>query len=91
MARRKRPNRVDFARNADDFRCALMGALGYSAQFIEQETGLSDNQIRYRLAKAHIKMRDFRNGNSKMSRRVLTATSEMAATHLRKEVRLIAG
>lgn len=83
--------RVDFARNADDFRCALMGALGYSAHFIEEETGLSTNQIRYRLGKASIKLRDFRDGRSRVANQVLTASSELVAKQIRKQMRLMAG
>jgi hypothetical protein len=64
---------VDFQANLDDFRCAMLGAMGFGSHFIESQTGLSQNQIAYRLNKASVKRADYRNGTSKAAQLILQA------------------
>ena len=69
----------------------LMGQLGYSSRFIEAETGLSWGQISYRLRKAGVRRKDYRNGSSSLARRVLRVANDVAAKETRKQIKLMAG
>lgn len=73
---------VDFHHNVSDFKCALLGAMGFSTQFIEEKTGLRPSQIVYRLNKAGVKRTDYRNGKGKVARLVLRSTAEMVQSRL---------
>jgi hypothetical protein len=55
----------------EDLQCAILGALGFSTQYIMEQTGLSACQISYRLRKGTIKRADYRNGTSDMAQRVM--------------------
>jgi len=55
---------VDFLHIRADYDCALLGAFGFSTEFIKRKTGLSPGQVSYRLNKAEIKRSEFRNGES---------------------------
>ena len=58
------PRRVRFNQNISDRHVAILGEIGMSTAFIAHETGLTECQVIYRLAKAQIRRRDYRNGNS---------------------------
>lgn len=60
--------RVDFYEKNEDHQSALLGAFGYSSEFIGRQTGLSDGQISYRLKLAGISRREIRNGSSPFAR-----------------------
>lgn len=47
-----------------DFTCAQLGAWGFSTQAIAKRTGLTKCQVTYRLHKAAIKRKDYRDGIS---------------------------
>jgi len=55
---------VDFLHIRADYDCAMLGAFGFSTEFIKRKTGLSPGQVTYRLNKAEIKRSEFRNGES---------------------------
>jgi hypothetical protein len=69
--RKKNPLRVRFLENDDDFRCAMLGSLGFSTRFIMAETRFSTGQVAYRLRVARIRRADYRNGRSSLSTIVL--------------------
>lgn len=83
VAKLDQPKRaVDFHNNVSDFKCALLGAMGFSTQFITEKTGLSGSQIVYRLNKAGVKRTDYRNGKGKVARFVLRQTAETVQARL---------
>ena len=83
--------RIDF-REDQDLMCCLLGETGLFSKAISRETGLSPGQVDYRLRIAGIKRSSYRNGESDMSRLVLSQvasrhavrTSTAAATKINK-------
>lgn len=72
--------RIDF-REEQDLVCCLMGETGMFSKAIARNTGLSPGQVNYRLKLAGIRRKDYRNGDSDMSRLVL---SQVAGRRLRR-------
>ena len=72
----------------DDFRCALMGSLGFSTRHIIEHTGLTPSQVCYRLRLGGIKRSDYRNGNSAVASSMLRKARVIAVPvvedHLRE-------
>jgi len=64
MAANERPRRVDFFNYQEDFECAYLASLGRSNKCIMARTKLSSGKITYRLKKAQITRRDYRDGTS---------------------------
>lgn len=56
----------------EDLQCAILGGMGFSTKMIAERTGLSPCQISYRLNKASIKRRDYRDGTSDVADRMLS-------------------
>jgi hypothetical protein len=77
---------VDYLHNKDDYECALLGALGFSSNYIQGKTGLRTGQISYRLRKAHIRRMEFRNGQSIYAKMVLRNMRSVAEPKLLKEL-----
>lgn len=65
-----KPIRVTWTSD-DELRCAILAGMGFSTQFIMEETGLTQSQVTYRLNKAQIKRADYRNGGSAMAERMM--------------------
>lgn len=65
-----KPLRVNWTSD-EDLRCAILAGLGFSTQFIMEETGLTASQISYRLKKGQLKRADYRNGESAIAQRVM--------------------
>lgn len=61
------PKSVNFANNPDDLECAIMGEAGWHTRAIARETGLTESQVTYRLARASVKRANYRNGESEMA------------------------
>lgn len=61
---------VNFAR-ADDFKCILLGRLGFSTAYVMSQTGLTFCQVLYRLKKAETKRASYRNGESAEARAIV--------------------
>ena len=78
--------RVDFARNLDDFRCALLASLGFASSYIEERCGLTGGQISYRLRKAAIKRADYREGRSRTAAIVMRQASAVVAEEVKTKV-----
>lgn len=55
----------------DDFKCAMMGSLGFSTNLIMRHTELTPSQVGYRLRKAEIRRADYRNGESAVAESML--------------------
>lgn len=56
-----------------DLQCVILAGMGMSTQYIMAVTGLSAGQIAYRLRKAGVYRRDYRNGTSEVAQRMLAA------------------
>lgn len=76
------PCKVDFLANDEDFQVALLGAMGFSTTFIKRETGLTDGQIQYRLGKAEIKRKSYRDGESQEAEMVMATLSKKMSKEL---------
>ena len=70
--------RVHFTENADDFRCALLGRMGFSTQFIMRQTRLSQGQVSYRLRRARIKRSDYREGKLSITTGLIQSASQVS-------------
>ena len=66
--------------------CVVLGALGFSYRLINSRTGLTKHQIGYRLRKAGIRLRDYREGQSEFSRYVLRRTSKSVRASIDKKL-----
>ena len=64
------PRRVNLLAG-DDFKCAIMGSLGFSTNLIMRHTELTTSQVGYRLRKAEIRRTDYRNGDSAVAESML--------------------
>lgn len=78
-----KPRRVDFAREGEDFDVALLGSLGKSTKFICNYTGLTPCQVSYRLAAGRVKRKDYRDGTSAISRKILKEMMSIADPSVR--------
>jgi len=67
--------RIDF-RSGKDLKCAILGHAGLHTSAIERLTGLSPGQVGYRLKIAAIKRKDYRNGESAMSKLIVRQLDE---------------
>jgi len=74
--KRTLPKRVSWTTH-EELRCALLAGMGFSTQFICEETGLTPCQVSYRLHKGLIKRADYRNGKSEMAELALSRTERV--------------
>lgn len=70
----------------DDFKCALMGSLGFSTRMIMEHTELSPSQVGYRLRMGGIKRADYRNGTSVVAQNLLRKARVVAMPVVRKQL-----
>lgn len=63
-----KPQTVNFELNDIDLEVALLGEAGWHAHAIAEEVQLTKSQVTYRLGLAGVKLKNYRNGKSKMSR-----------------------
>jgi hypothetical protein len=75
--------RVNFFQNRDDFRCLLLGQLGFATDFIASQTRLSPGQVLYRLRKGKTRRADYRSGDSEAAQLV----QRMASASLTKRIK----
>jgi predicted transcriptional regulator len=73
---------VDFELNDVDLEIALLGEAGWHAHAIAEEVRLTKSQVHYRLGLAGVKLKNYRNGKSEMSKFVV---SMIKARHSAKE------
>lgn len=74
---------VDFETDCD-LECAILGKAGWHSRAIARETGLTENQVTYRLGRAGIRRADYRNGTSEMAHFVLSNLRQRA--NLRRRI-----
>lgn len=79
---------VQFLANQEDFECCLLADLAMGVKAISSFTRLSTGQISYRLKKAGIKIKDYREGRGKYAAMVFNFLSRRAATALTAELRV---
>lgn len=88
MARRKiERRRVDYLSYDEDNECALLGALGFSGRYIERKTGLTLGKVEYRLRKAEIRRTDFRNGEGRWAKMMLSNMRDITQPRLTEYLR----
>ena len=80
------PRKVDLL-TGEDFQCALLGSLGFSTECIMSNTALSKGQVYYRLRIGGIKRKDYRNGASRIARKMMAQTSATATPILIEQLR----
>jgi len=80
---------VDFPNNLADCFCIVLGSFGFSNRCIERCTGLVPSQISYRLNKAKINRRDYRDGESLLARAIITRSRETATAQARSLARIM--
>lgn len=82
-----KPRRVTWTSD-EELQCAILGSMGFSTRFIQEKTGLTPCQVSYRLNKASIKRRDYRNGESAMAQRVMERVVPARAATIRDMLEL---
>lgn len=70
----------------DDFKCALMGSLGFSTRLILEHTALTPSQVGYRLRLGGIKRTDYRNGTSAVAVNLLRKARVVAVPLVREQL-----
>ncbi len=72
------PRRVDFVNTITDEQVALLGMLGLTTDSISHYTGLTSNQVNYRLRLVSIKRTQYRRSESRLSK---TLVSQVISTN----------
>jgi hypothetical protein len=80
------PRPVNLLRG-DDFKCAVLGSLGFSTRLIMHHTGFTPSQIGYRLRKAEIRRSDYRNGESSVAENLLQRAQTVAVPAIKQHLR----
>jgi len=70
-----------------DFEVALLGSYGFSRRYAVEQTGLTPSQITYRLHKAGIRLRDYRDGTNVAAKAVMEATKPTVEPALQKTLK----
>ena len=85
--RRLMKHEVGFLARQADFECVLLAQFGMSVKTIAQFTGLSANQVHYRLAKLDLSITDFRKGQGPYAQMVFNYLGKRAAKLATTELR----
>jgi hypothetical protein len=80
------PRKVELLKG-DDFKCALLGSLGFSTKLIMEHTELTPSQVGYRLRKGGIRRMDYRNGESEVASAMLKKARVVALPTVREHLR----
>ena len=80
------PRKVELLKG-DDFKCALLGSLGFSTKLIMEHTELSPSQVGYRLRKGGIRRMDYRNGESALAATMLQKARVVAIPVVKEHLR----
>lgn len=67
-----------------DLIVAMYGELGWHTKAIAKETRMTECKVQYRLHKAQIKRKDYRNGKSAISQQVVESVGGLIMNDLRK-------
>ncbi len=77
---------VVFRAGSDEDIAARLALCGLSTAAIMEETGLSESQVIYRLNKARIKRRAYRDATGDFAKRLLRIGTRMAAEEVRTQI-----
>lgn len=82
---------VSFSKRATqaDIACIILGRLGMSAKCISERTGLSSGQIYGRLRMAGISVKDYRDGRTDFSQKVIAiagAEAHLAISDIKAQI-----
>lgn len=77
------PRRVTWL-DDDDLRCVFYAKMGFATQMISENTGLTTSQVAYRLRRARVYRKDYRNGSSDMAQRVIDRVVPASASTKRQ-------
>ncbi len=80
------PRKVELLKG-DDFKCALLGSLGFSTKLIMEHTDLTPGQVGYRLRKGGIRRLDYRNGESAVASAMLQKARVLAVPVVKEHLR----
>jgi hypothetical protein len=80
------PRKVELLKG-DDFKCALLGSLGFSTKLIMEHTDLTPGQVGYRLRKGGIRRLDYRNGESAVASAMLQKARVIAVPAVKEHLR----
>jgi hypothetical protein len=80
------PRKVELLKG-DDFKCALLGSLGFSTKLIMEHTDLTPAQVGYRLRKGGIRRMDYRNGESAVASALLHKARVIAVPTVKEHLR----
>lgn len=69
------------------FLCLLLAGLGFSDKLIREKTGLSTGQISLRTRRYGLQRKHYRNGESLISKRVLSSSRAFVSGKLRRQCR----
>lgn len=78
--------KVSFTLNTNDFRAALLGSMGFSADHIQRKTGLTPCQVQYRLRKAGVRLTDYRDGTSSSARQIMIIAEDTVGKRLKSDL-----
>lgn len=70
----------------DDLFVAFLGEVGWHSRAIAERTNMTECQVNYRLHKANIKRKDYRNGESKTSELVIDKCAPQVTRDLRSDL-----
>jgi hypothetical protein len=75
--------KITFADDNDLF-CAFLGEVGWHSRAISERTNLTESQVNYRLKKAEIKRKSYRDGESKTAELVVRNCAGQIMPKLRR-------
>jgi alkylhydroperoxidase family enzyme len=78
-------HRINY-RSAENFLCCRLALLGFSTDLIVRKCGLSESQVFYRLRKAGILRRDYRDGQTSIARIVIQQTQKATRRDLEERL-----
>ena len=78
-----RKNKITFVDDNDLF-CAFLGEVGWHSKAISERTNLTEGQVNYRLKKADIKRKSYRDGESRTAELVVRNCAGQIMPKLRR-------
>jgi hypothetical protein len=81
--------RVDVRHDPRDFLCCLLGSCGFSTECIAFQTGLSTNQVAYRLKKGWVSRKAYRDGKSVIALQVLHVCPQKIIPLMSRELKAL--
>ncbi len=85
--RREQEHRIATLARQEDFDCYVLGKMGIGVKAIAAYTHLSESQVRTRLTKHRVRIKDYREGRGPYARMVFQGLARRAAEQAVWEVR----